>query len=437
LPAQSAGEAVRKGAQADESTRLKGGDMTDWIFTFQQTDPSAYQHSVERWNETKSLPWLVAAIAKAPGNDKSAADLAAAAAKVMPDSPAYVMVTFHRLRLLDQSGNGDTTRQQLDQFLAQRDAALSLSAKNQFLALRMKLATSLQDFLHFAPRYSDDEERFPNPSAESATRAIENAAHFDADASVVFTEKLPLRMLVDAAESKTLPTALRREIAVAAWTRAILLNDDAIARALVPIVQELVPEVKEDLAAYAAAADGPPRQFAAVFAILRNPGFRPFVTAGYPRGNLYTVGEPRFDRIDSLRDNWWCAPGPVNSQPWGQDYYRMFITLSGPLREIYPDGKVTSPAFLSADERAAAAQERGVLDGEPAAPNWLGKLALDWANAHADDPRVPEALHLVVRARRYGCADSSAENYSKSAFTLLHQRYPDSEWAKKTPYWFE
>src|SRR4029077_17182780 len=120
-----------------------------------------------------------------------------------------------------------------------------------------------------------------------------------------------------------------------------------------------------------------------------------------------------------------------------QDYYRMFIHLSSPLQALYPEGKISSPAFLSSEDRANAAKERAELESQTAAPNWLGKRALDYANAHPDDPRVPEALHLVVRARRYGCYDSPSENYSKPAFSLLHKRYPDNPWTKKTPYWFE
>jgi hypothetical protein len=41
-----------------------------------------------------------------------------------------------------------------------------------------------------------------------------------------------------------------------------------------------------------------------------------------------------------------------------------------------------------------------------------------------------------VRASRYGCTESTGENYSKQAFELLHKRYPESQWTKKTPYWF-
>jgi hypothetical protein len=438
LPSESAGQPPRRGVTIDETTRLQGADMTDWIRTFQQTGDAALEHSLERWQETKALPWLVAAIAKVRANNRAATDLSSAAANIAPDSPAYFTLTFHRLRLLEQSGNQDAARQQLDQLLAQRGSALSHSARNQFLALRMKLATNLEDFLKFAPRFSNDAEVYPNPPEGPATPASPRAAHFDSDASVVFTEKLPLRLVAEAAKSATLPKPLRRDVLIAAWTRAILLDQDATARELASTAQELVPEVAAEFAEYSRTTDVESLRFTAALAVLRNPGFRPFVSAGYPRGNLYTVGEPGFDKLDNLHDNWWCSltPTPEN-QSYARDYYRMFINLNSPLQEIYSEDKFPSPIFLTADDRGAAEKEHAALEAQSAAPNWLGKRALDWANAHPDDPRVPEALHLVVRAWRYGCTESSGTNYSKAAYGLLHKRYPASEWTKKTPYWFD
>jgi hypothetical protein len=437
LPPEFAGQPPRKGVSVDEATRLKGADMTDWILTFQQTGDAAFEHSLERWQETKALPWLVAAMAKVRANNKASADLSAAAAKITPDSPAYLTLTFHRLRLLEQSGNADDARQQLDKLFAQRGPTLSRSTRNQFLALRMKLATTLQEFLQFAPRTSNDAQTYPNPPEGNAIPASASASHFDADASVVLTEKLPLRMLVEAAKSAALPKPLRREVAIAAWTRAILLDQDAIARELVPTVQELVPEAAAEFGEYSRNTDVPQLRFAAVYAILRNPGFRPFVTAGYPRGNVYTVGEPGFGKLDNLHDNWWCGLTPSTAnESYGRDYYSMFIKLSSPLEEIYPEDKTPSPFFLTSDDRVTVNKEHSEIEARSAAPNWLGKRALEWANAHPDDPRVPEALHLVVRAWRYGCTESSGENYSKAAYELLHKRYPANEWTKQTPYWF-
>jgi hypothetical protein len=54
-----------------------------------------------------------------------------------------------------------------------------------------------------------------------------------------------------------------------------------------------------------------------------------------------------------------------------------------------------------------------------------------------DDPRAPEVLHLAVRATRYGCTDNGTGSRSQAAFALLHRKYTNSEWAKKTPYWFK
>jgi hypothetical protein len=417
---------------ARETAMNQSADMTDWIFAFQS---GLYPDALGRWKNTKSLPWLVAAIAKAPASDPAVAELTAAVAKVTPESPAYVTLNFHRLRLLERTDD-PAARSQVDQFLARHAASLPLSAKNVFLALRARLAANLEDFLRFAPRTTRE---FPDVNNDATHQTPKDVPHFDVDASVILTERLPLRLLANAAKSQTLPVELRRDVTIAAWTRAIVLNNDAVALELTPRLEELVPEITEDLAAFTTAADPGERQFVTVFAILRNPGFRPFVSAGYPRGNLYTVGEPGFNKIDNLRDNWWCSAAPAARENpfFEQDYYRMFAQLSSALGPVYPEGKVSSPAFLTPEQRAEAEQEHAALAAQPSAPNWLGKRALEFANAHPDDPRVPEALYLTVRARRYGCADNTADNFSKLAFGLLHKRYANNPWTQKTPYWFE
>jgi hypothetical protein len=416
-----------------QAPAITGGEMTDWILTFQRLDRSAYEHALQRWHESKSLPWLVAALAKAAAGDKDAADLSAAAAKIAPDSPAYLTLAFHRLRLLAESGESASARNQLEQLLTQPQLLQSRSVANQFIALRMKLAVDLPDFLRFAPRIPSELSDNPNPADP-----LKNAPYFDTDAAVILTEKLPLPMLAEAAKSSALPPELRRQVVIAAWTRAIVIDDQAIAHDLVPTAQELVPEIKEALADYASAPDIPARQFSAVFTILHNPGLRPLVSPGFPRENPYRYVALHFNQIDSLRDNWWCTwtPSP-GGEYYGQNYFNSLLSPSSPLQQIYPGGKIGDPSFLTTEDRAQAAKEQSLLQSQPAAPNWLGKQVLAWAAAHPQDPRVPEALHLVVSARRYGCADSSPENYSKPAFTLLHKQYPDSLWTKKTPYWFQ
>jgi hypothetical protein len=114
----------------------------------------------------------------------------------------------------------------------------------------------------------------------------------------ILTRELPLALLADSARSEILPKPLRRDVALAAWTKAILLGQDETARALVPIVEALAPELKAGLDGYIAATTKEERRFAAVFFILHTPGIRPYVEAGLGRSTP-------LEEINSYRDNWW------------------------------------------------------------------------------------------------------------------------------------
>ena len=107
-----------------------------------------------------------------------------------------------------------------------------------------------------------------------------------------------------------------------------------------------------------------------------------------------------------------------------------------PLLLVYPKRRIESVAFLDEASRQQAAMEWDRLSSLPPAANYLGGVAIAYARAHPDDPRVPEALYRVVRATYYGCTDDNTGKVSKEAFDLLHGRYPKSPWTEKTPYWF-
>jgi hypothetical protein len=394
-------------------------DLADWLLTFRGQRVASLEHAYQKWRANSSLPWLVAAIATTPSGDAGAADLLSAAANVKPDSPAYPTVAFHSVRLLADSGHEDEARDRLDTLLLKDSAHLTASARNLFLAERMKLARNLDEFLRDAPRFSigtayDGDLEPPGPK-------FVPEPFFDADSALILNEKLPLRVLVEAAASPRLPPRLRREVALASWTRAILLEDSPTAGKLVPTVVALEPLLKSDLSRYLAANNPEDRGFAAAFATLRNPGLNPAV-----RPNL--LREMSVDsRGDLTADNWWCRlgqnpEGPLHDNP--------------PLLLVYPKRRIESVAFLDAASQQQAAKEWDRLSSLPPAASLLGAQAIAYSRAHPDDPRVPEALYRVVRATRYGCTDDSTGKFSKEAFDLLHARYPKSPWTEKTPYWF-
>ncbi|NJL72874.1 MAG: hypothetical protein HC888_15650 [Candidatus Competibacteraceae bacterium] len=49
-------------------------------------------------------------------------------------------------------------------------------------------------------------------------------------------------------------------------------------------------------------------------------------------------------------------------------------------------------------------------------------------------PRIPEALHMAVKATRFGTGDDNTSKLSAAAFKLLHSKYKGNPWTKKTPY---
>jgi hypothetical protein len=202
---------------------------------------------------------------------------------------------------------------------------------------------------------------------------------------------------------------LRRELAVAAWTRAMLLGDDAAGRELTPALMSMVPEMKPELDSYLAAPDAQARQDAMLYLVLKFPGMHPQIYMGMGRLTEHA-------KIDNYRDNWWCDAG------WGGD------NTSTPSPE--------APGFLSASQQAVASNERRKLEAFEIGPNYLCLRAVEWAKRSPADPRAPEALHLGVKATRYGCSNEQTRERSKLAFDTLHKQYPDSDWAKQTKYYY-
>lgn len=421
-------------------------ELTDWVFTFQATDEAAAAHAYERWQASKSAPWLLAAISKSQNEVAKREALLAAAAQLAPGSVAYPTVAFRRAWLLALDGKTDQARSLLDQLLDHKAGGLPVSSRNFALALRTKLARNFDEFLQYAPRlssaitYDMNGYEFPDPPEECGYGTPEELAAcrerlqpkvlLDTDAARTFTEVLPVEYWLRAAESSILPARQRGEIAAGAWVRSVLLDDEVHGKRAAALLTKFAPELKEGLEKYSQAATAEERRHEAALLLLSRPELNPEVRAGNGR-------EDRPGHIDPYGNNWWCALGSTgNEDDYATRYYRFYDPWTPPLAEIYGK-KAWQPAFLTGDDLKAEERETGKLAALGAGPNWLSIQAIAFAKAHPNDPRAPEALHLAVHATRHGCSDNVTGTYSKQAFQLLHQKYPNSEWTKKTPYWFK
>ncbi|HKW61956.1 MAG TPA: hypothetical protein VJN89_05370 [Candidatus Acidoferrum sp.] len=425
----------------------EGNDLTDWLLTFEAGGKDAEQHAMARWEETKSPAWLVAALSKATKDSPKREELLQEAAKIPHSSKAYDTAQFHRLRLLEQIGKSEEARAGLDAILNAHDAALPISARNAFLALRMKAAVDFDDFLKHALRRPSvvttdmdglDLPDLPEEFCQSLTgnekgKCLERSNPgplLDSDAARIFTSKLPTELLLRAAKSPHLNPRAQKDVAQAAFARVLLLKQDAQAKEAALIVSAFSPALKAGLSGYLAANNEGEKQFSATLFLLHHPEFHLDVTAGLGR-------ESADGEIDSLRYNWWCANyGPRAEGDYSQHYNEFYTPWNELLRTIYPDEASLSPIFLTQNQKAEAGREWDALVRAPSGVPWLGDQILAFAKDHPDDARVPQALHLLVRASRYACFDVDTGRVSKAAFQLLHRKYPSSEWTKKTPYWF-
>ena len=406
-------------------------DLTDWILTYQASGAPALEHALARWRETRSIHWLLALLDKSQAGEAHIEDALAQAATVEPNSPAYLTIAYHRLRLLEELGRSEQARKLADQLLSEAHSQSSPSALNLLLARRSRLARNLDEFLLYAPRIpalvavGEDSERAYETASPYAGKA-----YFDQDAADALSRAFPLRMLKDAALKTLLPPALRRDLLLATWVRAVLLGDEQTEREISPTLQRIAPELREDLRSYARAPNADAKRFAAVYLILRHPGLRPYVESGVSRTTA-------LNRIDDYKDNWWCALDEILRTNISLDNVAWKVQTRSTVQSSPAQPKAAAPKFLSAEQIRLADAELARIMKIAAAPNYLGEHVIEWAQKHPADPRAAEALHLTVKATRFGCTDQRSGGISRAAFELLHRRFPQSEWTRKTPYWYD
>jgi hypothetical protein len=389
-------------------------DMTDWVLTFQAQDQEALAYALRRWEQTASMPWLIASLSKVSAQDAKAPDLMKAALAIKPDSPAFLSANAQLTRLLLASGQQTDAKKRLD-FLLNNPGSIQPSAKNYLLHQRMLLASNLDEFLKFAQRspaafsWDYDGRELPAEAGNDKDMKVwQGRFLFDSDATQVMNERLPLSVLKEATSKKVLPDYLRQRVALAAWTRAALLEDSEQSKALAPLVSGFYPELKLYLDSYLLASTAQERKVTALYILLKFPALRPLVDpiTGQTMSRDLT-------KIDNYRGNWWCVQETKDSSSTG------------------------SVNFLNATQEAVSKREHDQIAALGSAPNYLSRQAVEWAKRTPNDSRVPEALHLAVRSTRYGCTDKQTGRLSKAAFDLLKTRYARSPWAKKTKYWFK
>jgi hypothetical protein len=429
-----------------ERTGKRYTDVGAWIYDVnalngeQAGQDAAKTDVLARWHDSRALPWLVAAMMFLAPGDPDAADAMAAARAVAADSPAYDTLAWHRMRLLIDQGKADEARTELDRLLA--SPSLPAGVGNLLRYQRLKLARDVGEFVTFGtrrgeflmylydPRTGLSAIPLPLPAMNWDNYIVgvigwrtelfqKEPRYFDTDAAYGMSSFMPLPMMARVVLSAGLPPNIKRDVGLAVWTRAVLLGDADTASSMANAVSPFFPELAASWKAYHAAATPEAKKVEAALLLLKLPAAGPYVPEGL--GYIY-----KRDVIGAFGPRWWAADETPFGNVDDNGNPRLCSDCALPL-------PLVAPVFITARDQERAKADNARLRKLAGGPAWLGAVVIPWAKAHLSDPRVPEALHNVVRATQYGDMDSHT---SKAAYELLHSRFPRNPWTAKTPYWY-
>ncbi len=398
----------------------------------------AAQQAVAGWRAHGTTPWLIAALTSVGPEDAAVPELLRAAAMLPTGSPAALDVTYQRLRLAGPTLAGRTELLATLPTIAQQGE--SRSTVNLFTTLLRRTSPALDSFVATAGTLPAG-ETFDTGETEplSTAPAPDGLCHtttpaaatplFDHDVATILNTRLPLRLLVQAATNPSLPANLRFQIAQAAWTRAVLLNRPDVARGMTSALTGCYASWQPVLAQYDSSATAQDREANGLLALMRFASTEPIVRDGEQRPEGFAT-------YSEFRNNWWQGSDPGgpprgadNAADVGPRLPGFFGTVPAPLAEL-PD-----PAFLTADDRTAAAQEVKTLRAVPCASDYFAGAALAWQQAHPADPRTADILGNAERVIRSGCSTSATKELNHQLFVVVQTKYAGSVWARKYKTW--
>lgn len=409
---------IKRWQNADKA--VKADDLSLFVLGMQTEGKDSFQHLLQKWQETKKLYWLVALMSQLDPKNSEASVLSAEAEKIASNSPAYLHLQYCIAALDLDRGQRDKVRARVDKILADKTLKLPPGTRNQFMTLRSKVSNSFAEYLKFALQrpvgieagYSGCElpNDFEKVEARSDYDVLKPA--FPTFVTGFLNTQVPVNLLSTIPNIPELPAQLKADSVQSVWVRKFLLKDYKSLDTVTSALKQAIPGVASQLGDFQNAPSPDAKRFIGSLMILRNPGMRPILSDANGR-------RTPINKIDDYQDNWWASS--ALSPGTGAEQKAANADFAG---------------CLSAAEKAAATTEIKALKSFGDAPVGLGKAVLDWANKSPQDPRLPEALHLTVRATKFCEHTNETSAISKQAYAVLHNKYPKNPWTAKTKYYY-
>ncbi len=378
----------------------EGNDLAQWIYNFQAQDAASLAMAERKYGETKKPHWLVAVLSKLGADSPKKDVYLTDAARIDADHPAFTTIAFYRLALRYDAKLAETLEKKLTK-------AGDTSSLNALKAVKLRYAQNLAEAAAVLER----------KLLVVNNQKPEHEFGFDSDAARYLTEHASLKDYEALMASPALSKPGKIEIARVGWVRSILLKSEADAKRFAAYLIVNDRNIAKTLEKQGSDEE-------TLLTLLRNPGLVPYVAGHHGR-------DGSTDTIDSFRENWWCKLGGTEKENIGWDHYRIYAGLDETFfTQLYP-AKITKP-YAFADGRG----EYQKLMSAGNAAVFFSERIFPVAEKTPTAPWLAEALHRLVKVTRYGCDFPEKGKISKRAFQLLHKNFAASEWAQKTPHWF-
>lgn len=351
--------------------------------------------------------WLFSAAVFSERGDAHLPRLLTALAAVSTENPGAATFMLQRVRL----GQKDDALPLAEVLLKRPEVAIDNSARNRVHEYRMQFAQSLKEFWDDAVRVEgatlDRDTLMAGAAPDTKTSEL---ANWDYDANWILNYELPNSALIETALHAEWPENLRRQIADLAWGKAQWRGDAGQARQAIRLMLKNFPAHN--------AGSGEKSQLENLLAIDNDADFL-IVSRVLPSGPRARISG------DTCR----------LKVPKADDYTPEYQERVGNLN--YQFGKFAKNILSDADFKTWQ-KERAELDALPDLDVLRMRARLEFAKRFPLDNRVPELLREAIYIPRNNwCAAAEAGKLSEQAFILLKRKYPKSDAAQSTKYWFK
>ena len=344
----------------------------------------------EQWQKDQnSATWLVPMVIHAKVGELKAEEMKAIDA-IAVTSPAYQTMQYHLARLSIAENKLNDADDIVTKMLTQYSTSMNIANKNRWLALKVVAARTLAEYLQALPRqYAEEFSAVPIPN-EAKQPAKAPTIGFDNDYDQHLYHDFSLAELNGLLVNKDFPAQYdNKTLKETMWARAIILEDFETAKNLTDGLMQGRDTTKHLFERFKNAQTDDEKRLVAML-----------IFANVPELSLY--GNPYVWSDSSCFNKGDCKPQTLN--------------------------------FLQASAVEAAKVEHQKLYKYSIENDYIAPALLAWAKQKPKDPEAPKALHFFVYRKNYGQKPDT--KLAREAFRLLHNNYPNSEWASKTKYFY-